>query len=114
MLNTNKNLKVFYSIREVAEMTGISETTLRFWEKEFPSIKPKKAGRGVRQYQQEDIDQLRLIYHYVKEQGMTLEGARRALRYGKPEADKKVELIDRLTRVRNELQSLGRAFSQLE
>ena len=66
-LNPNKELKLYYSIGEVAEMLGLSETLLRYWEKEFPSITPKKAGRNVRQYSQEDIDQLRLVRHLVKD-----------------------------------------------
>ena len=78
-LNPNKELKLYYSIGEVAEMLGLSETLLRYWEKEFPSITPKKAGRNVRQYSQEDIDQLRLVRHLVKDKGMKLAAARKAL-----------------------------------
>ena len=52
-LNPNKELKLYYSIGEVAEMLGVSETLLRYWEKEFPTITPKKTGRNIRQYSQE-------------------------------------------------------------
>ena len=79
MLKKNKDLKLYYSVSEVAQMLGVSESLLRFWEKEFPQITPKKAGRGIRQYRKEDIDTLKLIYHLVKEQGMTLQGARQRL-----------------------------------
>ena len=79
MLKKDKNLKLYYSVGEVAEMLGVSESLLRFWEKEFPQITPKKAGRGIRQYRQEDIETLKLIYHLVKERGMTLQGARQRL-----------------------------------
>ena len=79
-LNPNKELKLYYSIGEVAEMLGLSETLLRYWEKAFPSITPKKAGRNVRQYSQEDIDQLRLVRHLVKDKGMKLAAARKALK----------------------------------
>ena len=65
-LNPNKELKLYYSIGEVAEMLGVSETLLRYWEKEFPTITPKKSGRNIRQYSQEDIEQVRLIHHLVK------------------------------------------------
>jgi DNA-binding transcriptional MerR regulator len=66
-LNTNKELKLFYSISEVAKMFNVSETLLRFWEKEFPNIKPRKAGRGIRQYSKDDIEEVRSVYHLVKE-----------------------------------------------
>ena len=75
-LNKNKDLKLYYSIGEVAQMFNVTETLLRFWEKEFPTIKPQKAGRGIRQYTKADLEQVRLVYHLVKERGMTLQGAR--------------------------------------
>ena len=56
MLNKNKNLKIYYSIGEVAQMFGVNESLLRYWEKRFPQLSPKKAGRDVRQYTQEDIE----------------------------------------------------------
>ena len=80
MLNTDKNLKLYYSIGEVAEMFGVNESLLRFWEREFPQLNPKKAGRGIRQYRKEDIETLKLIYYLVKERGMTLPGARQRMK----------------------------------
>ena len=71
-LNTNKELKLYYSISEVAEMFDVNESLLRFWEKEFPQIKPRKTSGGTRQYRKEDIETIKLIYHLVKEKGMTL------------------------------------------
>lgn len=53
MLNTDKELKLYYSIGEVADMFGVNTSLLRFWEKEFPQISPKTAGRGIRQYRKE-------------------------------------------------------------
>ena len=71
MLNKDKNLKLYYSISEVAQLLGVNESLLRYWEDEFPQqLKPKRAGRGVRQYNTEDIEALKLIYHLVKERGM--------------------------------------------
>ena len=55
MLNTDKELKLYYSIGEVADMFGVNPSLLRFWEKEFPQISPKTAGRGIRQYRKEDV-----------------------------------------------------------
>ena len=66
MLNTDKELKLYYSIGEVADMFGVNPSLLRFWEKEFPQISPKTAGRGIRQYRKEDVETIGLIYHLVK------------------------------------------------
>ena len=63
MLNTDKELKLYYSISEVARMFDVNESLLRFWEKEFPLLRPKKGGRGIRQYRKEDIETVKLIYH---------------------------------------------------
>ena len=61
-LNLNKNLKMYYSIKEVAEMFGVNESTLRYWETEFPYLKPKTSGPAkIRQYQEKDIEQIKLI-----------------------------------------------------
>ena len=74
MLNTTNDLKLYYSIGEVSKMYGITETTLRYWEREIPQLKPKKAGRNIRQYTKEDLELVKLIQHLLKERGMTLEG----------------------------------------
>ena len=103
MLKEKKELKLYYSISEVAEEIGVSETLLRFWEKEFPELKPKRAGRGIRQYTKEDIAQLRLIYHLVKERGMTLTGARKRLKDNREGAERNFELVDRLQAIRKQL-----------
>ena len=66
-LNLSKNLKLYYSIKEVAEMFGLNESTLRYWETEFPYLKPKTAGNNkVRQYSEKDIEQIKLIHNLVK------------------------------------------------
>ncbi|MDO4163320.1 MAG: MerR family transcriptional regulator [Bacteroides sp.] len=103
MLNTDKNLKLYYSIGEVADMFGVNESLLRFWEREFPQLSPKKAGRGVRQYRKEDIETLKLIYHLVKERGMTLPGARQRLKTNKEATMRNYEIVERLKSIREEL-----------
>lgn len=103
MLNTDKNLKLYYSISEVAAMFDVNESLLRFWEKEFPQLNPKKGGRGVRQYRKEDVDAVKLIYHLVKERGMTLPGARQRMRDNKEATLRNFEIVDRLKSVREEL-----------
>lgn len=111
-LNQNKELKMYYSISEVAGMFGIAETALRFWEKEFPNIKPEKGGRGIRMYTKEDIEQVRLVYTLVKERGMTLQGAREAIKHSQGN-DTTIEVVERLKHVRDELQLLGRELNGL-
>ena len=112
MLKKNKDLKLYYSVSEVAQMLGVSESLLRFWEKEFPQITPKKAGRGIRQYRKEDIDTLKLIYHLVKEQGMTLQGARQRLDTNtKNQTTSNFELLERLRAIREELVGMRDALN---
>ena len=72
--------KRYFSISEVAKMLDVKPSLLRFWEKEFKQIQPKTNARGKRAYKQEDIDVIRRIYDLVKVQGLTLEGARKALK----------------------------------
>lgn len=103
MLNTDKNLKIYHSISEVARMFDVNESLLRFWEKEFPQLNPKKGGRGVRQYRKEDIDTVKLIYHLVKERGMTLPGARQRMKDNKEATLRNFEIVDRLKMIREEL-----------
>ncbi len=110
MLNIDKNLKLYYSISEVAEMFGVNESLLRYWEKEFPQLCPKKAGRGVRQYRKEDVETVRLIYHLVKERGMTLPGARQRLRNNKEATLRSYEIVDRLKSIREELLAMRDAL----
>ncbi len=68
--------KVYYTIGEVAEMFDVNTSLIRFWEKEFDIIKPKKNKKGNRLFTKQDIDNLHIIYHLVKERGMTLKGAK--------------------------------------
>ena len=103
MQNTERDLKLYYSISEVAQMFAVNESLLRFCEKEFPQISPKKGSRGVRQYRKEDVETIRLIYHLVKERGMTLPGARQKLKDNREATIRNFEIIDRLKQIRQEL-----------
>ncbi|MCR4614518.1 MAG: MerR family transcriptional regulator [Bacteroidaceae bacterium] len=105
-LNSNKNLKKYYAIGEVAEMFGVTETLLRYWEKEFPSIQPRKSGRNVRQYTQEDIEEIRIIHNMVKVRGMKLAAARSAIAKNHSKENSTTELINLLQDIRSELVSI--------
>ena len=114
-LNLNKNLKLYYSIKEVAEMFDLNESTLRFWETEFPYLKPKTAGPSkVRQYTEKDIEQVRLIHSLVKVRGFKLAAAKKIINQNRDGADRKAEVLARLTGVRDELQALKRQFDRLQ
>jgi DNA-binding transcriptional MerR regulator len=71
--------KLYYSIREVSDMTGLKPHVLRYWESEFPALQPKKNRAGNRAYTEPDIELVRRIQHLVHEEKYTLEGARQVL-----------------------------------
>jgi DNA-binding transcriptional MerR regulator len=91
-------------------MFDINESTLRFWEKEFDMIHPKKNPKGVRFYKQEDVDAIRLVYHLVKERGMTLAGARQRIKDNKGGTVRREEIVERLKKIKKELLSMKEAF----
>ena len=92
--------RLFYTVGEVSTMLGVEASTLRFWEKEFPMIKPHRNAKGNRLFKKEDIKNLKMIYHLLKERGMTLDGARQVLRDKRDEAEKDMEIVERLQRLR--------------
>ena len=111
--NSNKDLKMYYSIGEVAKMFNVNESLLRYWEKEFPIIVPRKAGGNVRQYRKEDIENIRLVYHLVKEKGMTLQGAKQRLKVNKESTEQTAEVVERLKSIREELVKLRKSLDYL-
>jgi DNA-binding transcriptional MerR regulator len=114
-LNLNKNLKLYYSITEVAKMFGLNESTLRYWEQEFPVIKPKTSGPAkIRQYQEKDIEQIRVIHNLVKVRGFKLAAAKKILLQNRKGADKKTDVLDTLIGIRDELQALKRQLDGLQ
>lgn len=105
--------RLFYSIQEVADHFAVNVSLLRFWEKEFENIRPRKTAGGTRQYTREDIQQIEIVYHLVKEKGMTLEGARQTLKSKKDDEAKRTEAISRLMEIKKELLLLEEEFDQL-
>ena len=101
-----ESLKLYYSIGEVAEMFGVNTSLIRFWEKEFDVIKPHKNKKGNRQFTKADVDNFHLIYHLVKEKGMTLKGAQQQLKNRKDETELHFEVIQRLKGIKDELLSI--------
>lgn len=112
-VGTEKNLKVYYSIREVAAMFDVNESLLRYWEREFPHLKPKTSGNKVRQYTEKDIEQIRLIYNLVKVRGFKIAAARKMLNENRDGAEKSAEVIERLMTLRDELQEMKKQLDSL-
>lgn len=100
--------KHFYSISEVAEMLGINQSNLRFWEKEFKQLRPRRNKGGTRFYTAEDIATVKQIKYLVDVQKLTLDGVRQKLATKKDEVSKQQELIERLQAVRSDLKGLLR------
>lgn len=98
--------KKYYSIGEVAEMFGVATSLIRFWESEFELIKPKKNRKGNRQFTPEDIHNIKLIFHLVKEKGFTLQGAKEMLKSESSTIKDKMEAIDSLKKIREFLVEL--------
>ena len=97
--------KRYYSIGEVAKAFGVQPSLLRFWEKEFKEIQPKKKNSGTRKYTPENVLTIQFVYHLVKEKGMTLEGAKKQLQ-NKSETGTKETLLARLENVKSSLVKL--------
>lgn len=95
--------KLYYSIGEVAKAFDVNTSLIRFWEKEFDILKPKKNAKGNRKFTPEDIKNLEFIYHLVKERGFTLEGVKTHLKENKHKTLDNFEIIRKLESVKAEL-----------
>ena len=102
--------KLFYSISEVAKMFGINQSNLRFWEKEFKQLKPKRNDKGTRFYTPDDIQTIKQIIYLTTEQKLTLDGARRKLSQKKDSIAKQQEVVERLKVIREELIGISNAL----
>ncbi len=112
-LNTEKKLKLYYSIKEVAALVNVPECTLRFWEKEIPMLKPKTTGNKVRQYTEADIENVKSVYNLVKVRGFKLSAARKMLRENRKGVDGSARALESLIKVRDELYALKKQLDYL-
>jgi len=100
----NENKKLYYSIGEVAEMLNETQPTLRFWEKEFGFPKPKTNKKGTRFYTKEDIEDIRTIHHLLRNEKLTISGAKAKLKsINKDDVKRNAEIVERLKKVKQEL-----------
>lgn len=105
-MHINLSDKRYYKIGEVAKAFNVNASLIRFWDKEFDVLKPKKNNKGNRLFTQEDIKNLQLIYHLVKEKGFTLDGAKNKLKENPEKVTNNHDIIARLQAVKSELTTI--------
>ena len=98
--------KLYYSIKEVAQQINVSESLLRYWETEFPHLRPKTTGNRVRQYTEKDIEQIKVIYNLVKVRGFKIAAARKMLQENRNGVEKSQKVMETLFSVRDQLKDL--------
>jgi len=101
-----ETVKLYYTIGEVSKMFNVNASLIRFWEKEFEVLQPKKNKKGNRLFTAEDVENLRIIFHLVKERGFTLQGAKAKLKDNKTDVTDNTELYDSLTKIKGFLVEL--------
>lgn len=112
-MNINLPDKLYYSIGEVARAFDVNASLIRFWEKEFESIKPKKNNKGNRLFTKKDIETFKTIYYLVKVKGHTLEGAKQAL-IKTPSKLEEIDIVTRLENIKEELLKLKLSFDEIQ
>lgn len=101
-----KDLKLFYTIGEVAEMFKLPESTIRFWENEFDILKPKRNKKGNRLFTKQDLENLHVINYMVKGRGYTLAGAKAKLKEEREQYRKKIEIENHLLKIKETMLSI--------
>jgi DNA-binding transcriptional MerR regulator len=110
-MHINLPEKRYYKIGEVAKAFGLNTSHIRFWEKEFDILKPKKNKKGNRLFTQEDLKNLKLIYHLVKEKGFTLDGAKSKMKENLKTVEGNYDIIMRLEKIKAELINIKNEIS---
>ena len=106
--------KKFYRIGDVAEILNIPTSTLRYWEKEFNVIKPKRNAKNIRVYTVKDIETIKMIYYLVKEKGLKLDAAQAMIKRNRDGVSKQFEVVERLKAIREQLVQLNIALDSIE
>ena len=106
--------KRFYKIGDVAEILHIPESTLRYWEKQFTIIKPRRNSKNPRLYTPADIEVIRKIHYLVKEKGLKIDAAQSEIRKNRDGIDKRYEVVTRLKEIRDQLKELQKAMDSIE
>lgn len=98
--------KKYYKIKDVAEILGVGQPTLRYWESEFPEVKPLRSPSNIRYYTPEDVETLRIIYYLVKVRKLKIEAAKEQMRLNRKNITKRMDVIEKLQDVRDELEMM--------
>ena len=98
--------KIFYTIGETAKIFNVNISLIRYWEKEFSILKPKKNKKGNRMFTKKDLEHLHIIYHLVKERGYTLQGAKKKINENKEDTKNNIQIINKLKNIKNFLITL--------
>lgn len=106
--------KKFYGIADVADLLGLSQSTLRYWETVFPQLKPKRSEGATRRYTPRDIELLRLIKFLLKDKGMRIERAKEYIRTNRADLDRRADVVRRLKDVRGQLVRLKNALDDFK
>ncbi|MEE1338462.1 MAG: MerR family transcriptional regulator [Muribaculaceae bacterium] len=105
--------KKFYKIGEVADILGIPASTLRFWEKEFTILRPRRNAKNIRVYTPQDVETIRKLYYLVKEKGLKLDAAQEYLNKNRQVVDKTFEVVENLKKIREQLVGLQTALNSM-
>lgn len=106
--------KIYYKIGDVAEILNIPCSTLRFWEKQFTIIKPRRYGGNRRYYTNDDIEKIKMIHYLVKEKGLKLAAAEKQVSQNKQNVSRRHEVIERLKDIKSQLQSILDSINSIE
>lgn len=105
--------KKFYKIGEVADILGIPASTLRFWEKEFTILRPRRNAKNIRVYTPQDVETIRKLYYLVKKKGLKLDAAQEYLNKNRQVVDKTFEVVENLKKIREQLVGLQTALNSM-
>ena len=103
--------KQYYKIKDVVEMLGVQQSTLRFWEKEFDCLNPRRSASNVRYYTPADIEMIRVISYLLRNRGLKLEAAKEQMRHNRGNVSRRIRAIERLENVRDTLSSLLKSLN---
>lgn len=104
--------KKYYKIKDVSEILGVPTSALRYWEKEFPECAPRRSSTNIRYYTSKDIETLRIINYLLKVKGLKIEAAQEQMRSNRSNISQRVDIIEKLTKTRDELQMMLNSLSK--
>lgn len=104
--------KKYYKIKDVAELLGVTASTLRYWEQEFPECKPRRSATNIRYYKASDIETLKIIHYLLKIKGLKIEAAKEQLKANRNNMSNRVKIIESLTETRNKLEEMLHALNK--